>query len=115
MVAGVGTVGVRLGNGLRDTMVCVLLHLCIYYRNAPIYYQIGLKFRQEIKMNKKQPKKNAPEYHQQGNFTVCIIKVGRGHKIGVAKLNPNLDEPNVERAKQIALARALKGTSVRLK
>ena len=67
-------------------------------------------------MNKKAAKKKTePEYHQQGNFTVCIIKVGRGHKIGVAKLNPNLDKPNEERAKQIALARALKGMSVRLK
>ena len=66
-------------------------------------------------MTKKQPKKTEPEYHQQGNFTVCIIKVGRGHKIGVAKLNPNLDEPNEERAKQIALARALKGMIIRLR
>ena len=66
-------------------------------------------------MNKKKPKKTEPEYHQQGNFTVCIIKIGRGHKVGVAKLNPNLDEPNEQRAKQIAYARAIKGISVRLR
>ena len=66
-------------------------------------------------MNKKQPKKTEPEYYQQGNFTVCILRWGRGHRIGVAKRNANLDEPNDERAKQIAYARAIKGMSVRLR
>ncbi len=60
-------------------------------------------------------RKSAPEFHQQGNFTVCILVVGRGHKVGVCKRNPNLDPDNPERAKQIALARAVKGLSVRLK
>lgn len=49
-------------------------------------------------------------YFLQGNFVICILNHHeQGHKfIGVSKRNPNADEHNERRAKDISLYRALK-------
>lgn len=46
-------------------------------------------------------------YITQGNFTICLIKYKHCRYIGVTKRNPNADENNIQRAKDISLYRAM--------
>ena len=48
-------------------------------------------------------------FRRQGNYTACILMDGNFVKsIGIAKRNPNCDEDNADRGREIALARAVK-------
>ena len=50
------------------------------------------------------------DFFNQGNFTIAVVLGGHGgvKAIGVAKRNPNCDEFNAERGREIALAQAAK-------
>lgn len=52
----------------------------------------------------------AKQFLTDGNFTICLLTDGldRIKSFGVAKRNPNCDEPDEERGKEILLARAVK-------
>ena len=52
----------------------------------------------------------AKQFLADGNFTVCLLVDGhkRIKSFGVAKRNPNCDQFDSERGKEIALARAVK-------
>lgn len=50
-----------------------------------------------------------PHYHIEGNFTVCVLFSRHNIiSVGFAKCNPNYDEFDEKRGREIALARAVK-------
>lgn len=49
------------------------------------------------------------EYHQQGNFTLCLLYTPKGVLPGIAKRNPCDDGPDATRGCTIAFTRAVAG------